>query len=300
MRHMELLSHFLLHTAPDIGRGKEVNARPLNAVLRAAYSAPYLMCQILALSALHMGHIEETQSEKCHVEAVALQAQGLSLFQDDLGDITTNNCVPMFMFANFLSLHTLSEAVLESQDDADGFLDRFITYLNLQRGVQTMCRESWSLLLQSDLSPLLVDAGAYLDDASLQPEKHAPNISVHLYSLLDQADMGKEAETDCRDAIARLQLLLNAEAASKDSHQPEGLISAWPVLLPVTFTEMLMKRKPEALIILCYYAVLLHNRRSLWLIQNAGELLITSISKFLGSYWRSWLDWPIQMLEETG
>jgi hypothetical protein len=59
---------------------------------------------------------------------------------------------------------------------------------------------------------------------------------------------------------------------------------------------LLSRRKPEALIILAHYAVLLHRRRRVWLVGNVGWILIQEISKFLGTFWKTWLDWPNEVI----
>lgn len=83
---------------------------------------------------------------------------------------------------------------------------------------------------------------------------------------------GNDPEAACRNAIDHLQLIYQSDTLADNSQKPAGLTWAWPVLLSRPFTDMLMKRKPEALIILCYYAVLLHNRRGIWLVGSAGKV----------------------------
>lgn len=72
------------------------------------------------------------------------------------------------MFASFLGIHSLAEAVMTSKLDADGFLDRFVAYLNLHRGVQTVTSQAWALLLQSNISPVLQQATDNLNLAASQ------------------------------------------------------------------------------------------------------------------------------------
>ena len=78
-----------------------------------------------------------------------------------------------------------------------------------------------------------------------------------------------------------------------------GLIWVWPINLSGEFTDLLSMRKPEALIILAHYAVLLHHRRRVWLVGNVGGILIQEISKFLGTFWKSWLDWPNEVIAQS-
>jgi hypothetical protein len=118
----------------------------------AALSAPYVMYQILALSALHLSHTRTAQTSHYREQATFLQSEALSLFNSSWAKASTENCVPMLIFSSFLGLHTLGEAVRDSESDEGGFLNRFVTYLNLHRGVRVVMSESWQLLLQSNIS----------------------------------------------------------------------------------------------------------------------------------------------------
>jgi hypothetical protein len=298
---MELLTHFVLETAPSL-EDRPCDREHLRIMMPAALSAPYLMHQILALSALHLSHTRVAEAKNYREEATALQTQALSLFNDTLAEITTENCVPMLIFASFLGLHSLAEAVSASETDAEDFLDRFVAYLNLHRGVRSVTAQSWNFLTQSNLASILNRAERSLGTASSQAQERATLVANNLDSLLDHADMGTVSGTACRNAVSHLQLIyqseLSAGEVSQEEQQSPGLIWAWPVLLSGDFTGLLMKRKPEALIILCHYAVLLHQHRRMWLVGNAGWMLIEAITRFLGTYWKQWLDWPNQMLEE--
>ncbi|KAH7384643.1 hypothetical protein BKA66DRAFT_416650 [Pyrenochaeta sp. MPI-SDFR-AT-0127] len=308
MRHMELLTHFILEAGPSLIDYPLLDRGWFRLMMPDALSAPWLMHQLLALSAMHLSFSRPTEAKHYREEATALQMQALTLFNENMDGITAENCGATLMFASFLGLHSFAEAVADTEVDANGFLDRFVTYLNLHRGVKAVTQVSWELLLRSSFSSLLTSASETLDAAASQIHEQATAINEHLSRLLDQADMSTASETACRDAISHLQLIYKSDPYSREDSRedtPEGdqhkgdLIWAWPIMISGTFTELLMKRRPEALIILSHYAVLLHRRRHIWLVGRGGRMLIEGITKSLGSYWRNWLDWPNQVLAET-
>lgn len=43
------------------------------------------------------------------------------------------------------------------------------------------------------------------------------------------------------------------------------VVQEWPVRLPVGYVDLLEQRRPEVLVILAYYGVLLHRARDYWL-----------------------------------
>lgn len=302
VRHMELFSHFIFQTAPSFYDGAVPDLDQLPAMMPAMLSFEYVMYEILALAALHLSHTEPGQAAYHREEATALQTRALSLFNDAGTEATAETCLPMLVFSSFLGLHTLAEAVTASKNDGIGFLDKFVTYLNLHRGVRLVTGQAWELLSRSRISPMLKRAEHALERAQSQPEQgQATLIAERLKSLLDDANMEPSSKQACRDAVSQLQLVYQYELHSGQlprEEQAPGLIWAWPTMLPGTFTRLLMERRPEALIVLCYYAVLLHRRRRMWLVGDAGQRLIEEMSRFLGTYWREYLEWPNQMLEE--
>jgi hypothetical protein len=286
MHHIQLYSQFILETAPSIYEGSVDNAT-FRAVMPVALSAPFVMYQMLALSALHLSHTRTAQASHYREEATFLQTEALSRFNGSWAKITTENCVSILVFSSLLSLHTLGEAVAVSETDAGGFLNRFVVNLNLHRGVRAVVSESWEMLLQSNISSTFDRAERSLHTASLQSQEQATFVAGRLHNLLNDASMGPESEQACREAVENLQLVYQSEPLLGETppEKAPGLIWTWPIVLSGVFTDLLMKRSPEALIILCHYAVLLHRRRHIWLVRNAGQMLISEITRFLSTYW---------------
>lgn len=268
----------------------------MRSTMLVGLSQPFLLHEILAVSALHLSRKGSMQADEYLADATSLQIEALNLFEDQLGSITSGNCEAMLLFASLLAVHSLGEAVMASARDADGFLDRFVTYLNLHRGVRAVTSQAWSMLLQTNMSPVLHQAAHQLQLAESHDQEQAVLVATKLGRLLDNSDLSAESAEACRDAVTKLKTIYQAEIMEDRSpgaqRHTTGLIWAWPVLLSGVYTDLLQKRQPEALIILCYFAVLLHRRRNLWFVNGAGRMLIESVTKSLGSYWRHWLDWP--------
>jgi hypothetical protein len=298
MCHRELLSRYILDTGTSLEEGVRVDRESFRAMMPAALSAPYVMYQMFALSAFHLSHIRTARVKHYREEATVLQTEALSLFNNSLAEIAAENRAPMLIFSSFLGLHALAEAVTASEMDAGGFLDRFVTYLTLPRGVRAVTRESWQLLSQSNISSMLNRAERMLHAAYLQSQEQAIFVADQLHSLLNDADMSPGSEQTCPEAVERLQLVYQSVLSIGKTPlvKAPGLIWTWPILLSGDFTYLLMERRPEALIVLCHYAVLLHRRRRIWLVRNAGQMLVVEITRSLGTYWKDWLDWPDQML----
>lgn len=293
----------MLEVASSLDTNYSINSDLVRNMMHVVLSKPFLLLEVLSLSALHLSRRGCGKADEYLAEATSLQIEALTLFDDQLGSITSDNCEAMLLFATLLGVHSLGEAVMNSERDPDGFLDRVVTYLNLHRGVRTITQEAWAMLLQSNISPVLHRATEQLRLAESQDTEQAAFMATELGRLLDKGDMNSESTNACRDAVATLKLLYQTEIPSEQPLETQrdstGLVWAWPVLLSGVYTGLLQKRQPEALIILCYFAVLLHQRRSLWFVDGAGRMLIESVTKSLGSYWRPWLDWPNNIINNN-
>ena len=258
--------------------------------MKAALSAPYLMQELLALSALHLSLLHPAQREFYHHQASGLQTRALTIFNGSHLDVDSENCIAIVLFSSLLAMHSLCDVVSGPNDDFSNFLSSFIHCLDLHRGIRAITSHSWKFLQQSELVGAL-DFGEKVHCTSDLIGKECDE----LRALLNSADIGQGSMKACEAAIDHLQRTFDIERTSggNDSH-----FASWPVLVPAEYMDLVIKRSPEALVILAHYAVVLHNHRGDWFIGEGGRLLINSISRHLGSYWDNWMAWPNSVLLE--
>ncbi|EHK49340.1 hypothetical protein TRIATDRAFT_297939, partial [Trichoderma atroviride IMI 206040] len=100
--HLELLHHF------ESG-AFEASMLPLPssirmAIMQCALTNPYLMDQILALSAAHMSTFRREQQQMFSNKAMELQTRAVSLFNRVETDISMQNSRSWFLYASFLGI----------------------------------------------------------------------------------------------------------------------------------------------------------------------------------------------------
>ena len=78
------------------------------------------------------------------------------------------------------------------------------------------------------------------------------------------------------------------------------MLFSWLISASAEFTVLLEQRRPEALVLLAYYAAILHKRRGSWVVGEAGEKLLRYIKNHLGKPWEEWLAWPTSVVSPTG
>jgi hypothetical protein len=101
----------------------------------------------------------------------------------------------------------------------------------------------------------------------------------------DDASTYSQAINDLSRTAIEIMLLSN-------SRPDMVLIMNWPVKVSKKFINLLQLQKPEAMIILAFYAGLLHSRNDLWWLEGWGACLVVSIDRRLDERWKGWLAWP--------
>ncbi|KAL4897139.1 hypothetical protein BDV59DRAFT_85179 [Aspergillus ambiguus] len=308
--HFELLHHYFTETWPSLDKDLHAQAQIVfsSEVATISLRTPYLLNEILAFSALHKSIIfSETadvqQSAFYRHHAAQLQTHALTIFNSSRDDITVteDNCVPLFLFSGCLGMHMLCDTLVcrphNSPDDFENFLDRFVNSLRLHTGIRSITGESWSMLRQSALRPVLLHAEAKFDSKTngrtcLDTECRA------LIKRIESARLGPSITASYVQAVEALWRAITANDHGTSNPSVVGG-TAWPVLVGMDYIDLLRRRRPEALVILAHYAVLIHDCRELWVFGDGGRFLIDSISRYLGVEWEEWLAWPLAVLRNS-
>lgn len=290
--HLELFQHFKERLGGTV-QPNHPEVKVLELAVREAITKPYLMDELLAFSAAHKSTMAGEHQHFYAAEAVRLQTRALSRFIIHNAEVSDENCVTIFIFSILLGQHTLFDS-FSSLEDLDAVLDRFIQCLNLNRGVRITAGLAWPKMteqLQAQGYSELVD--------TVGPATGAPGSECDtLLGMLDRCELSHSAVEACRDAVKFLQFLFDSSRSESSSdNQRLSQVQGWPVRIPDMYVYLLSQRRPEPLVILAYYAVLLHRSRGHWVVGSSGRYLIHAIRDRLGADWAHWLEWPINMLE---
>ncbi|KAF2261254.1 Upc2 protein [Lojkania enalia] len=268
----------------------------IDIAINNALVAPYLLDQLLALSALHLATTDASTEPLYSYEATELQTRALELFNQARKDTSDTNCIAMFLFASFLGIHILKETLCKHRDSLCDFVDSFMHYVHLHRGVRAvLANGSWAVILQSDLKPLL-SVASFSDDVEAQPT-HSE--ILELSNFLESSGSGTWSISACQNALKWIQRVLNTSRLHP-SRRDLGTHAtmAWPLLVSQEYIEALQQRRPEAIVVLAYYATALHRFRRYWVFGGAGSSLIRLISSNLDSTWDNYMAWPARVLSE--
>lgn len=284
----------------------------LSGVLEAAFSSPCLMNALLAVAALHLAHTSPAQRAYYHHQAVHFHTHALSIFNQQRPRVTPDNCVSLLVFGQLTSLQVLYETTLSCDEDGPGVepLDRFLEYIKVYRGVVLIAKEAWQALLQSKLRSIFTASAGIADCRSSGGSQTSELRSVISISRA----LDREQKQLCLEATDRLQWIFSPSGPdSRKSHSPgpggpgggdEGgemhslaLVQAWPCLAHEAVLDLLCNKTPEALLMLAYYGVLMHQHRHFWTYANVGQVLVRTIARYLGPDWQHFMVWPLAQVD---
>lgn len=288
---------FLHHAECNLGDvlALQGDVKPIiTAAIDNALAAPYLLDQLLALSALHRAMSDPPMASTYHQQATELQTRALSIFNEAKADISESNHIASFLFATFLGVHVLGDTLAYHHHTLAAFVSAFVSYIRLHRGVRTVTSVYWTRILESDLKPLLYIT-QWADKANqLQPGDDTLDVRRFLESV---SSLSPESLESCLEALKRIQWVLDmAKQEPSRSDVAIHATMAWPLVIPDSYIEALYQHRPEALVVLSCYAAIIHRHRDFWVFGNAGSALVDLIGRHIGPFWDEAMAWPRKQL----
>lgn len=266
---------------------------------KLALQVPYLMDQLLALAAAHKStvaheHGDERLERVFRMESTKLQTRALSGVAFARNAVNRDNAEALFTFSAFLGHHVLFDTFW-AREPLSVTLDKLAQCFELNQSIRFTAAEA----LRLGCSMTAGINGA--DESYMIPSPHEAVGGTECAGLLQRLRSGDfdqaVADSYC-DTVTILQYLLDSLQASA-SERRIGVVQEWLVRVPYEYVTYLRQRRPEAIVILAHYAVLLHRVRDYWAVGDAGRFLIQEIGSYLGNYWADWLTWPQQVLEDN-
>jgi hypothetical protein len=288
-QHMILLRH--ADTVPNLVRA---NRNVVDIAIRHAVESPYLLDEVLAFTAFHMAHVYPGSAMHLRHLATELQTRALATFTRLTETIPKDDAataVPRFLFSGILGRHVLADTLAHYRSDFHMFIDRFIECFNINRGIKAITPQAQEYFRGSEVQPFI--------DVVIEAQNRVTSPGTEcdpLKRLMDDSDLSEPSIKACRQAIDVLQQSFDM-CHGLDEDDYTQCVSKFSVGTEVGFIEVLRKHRPEGLVILAYYGVLLHRCRNFWAFNDAGAYLISTIAQNVGSYWQGVLSWPLHVIE---
>jgi hypothetical protein len=118
-------------------------------IVKYAFSFPFLMCELLSLSALHLSTSCPERAQYLRDESAKLQTEAICMFNDFVKYICTENVIPAFIYSGVLGLHHVCDTFSAPSQSLDSILDRLVQSIELLRGIREILFGWWDFLLDS-------------------------------------------------------------------------------------------------------------------------------------------------------
>ena len=288
LEQIELIFHYTSETSATLTEIPSQQVLWRNVAVRDALRNPFLMYGIFAIAALHLSYCNSRKSAHYGHRAVEFQAIALREFNAALPKVTADDFGPALLFAGLLAAHVFADPVKASRRDLNSRLEHISDWVKLSQGGRFIVKTFWHQIRESQYAPL-IDVGLIGQEEPLETSK-LPQEMLDLTSLVES---DRDLATVYASTILELQRVYLSYLSHPRLRSRFSAILSWMMLIPDSYHDALEQRRPEALVILAYYAALLHKHRDHWAVRDTGALLIEGISEHLGRRWYQWLAWPI-------
>lgn len=251
------------------------------------------MHQLLGITALHIASAATPDvAAQYYHRATELQSAAMSGFKVHQTRIDEDSAFAVLVFSSLVGLHVLADHSRTYDLGNNDFLNHFLHTVRLMQGVRILVVNEWWERIRTR-----PEVGPFLDVEHVGPPYDSPQPVKQLRNLLEEpAMLGEDAVAAYSIAIDHIEWIYALTGVPYKSYRTVRMIMAWPVRSSPEYLTLVDQRRPEALIILAYYAVALHFYKDSWVVRDTGVRLLNAIDANLGSYWSSWLDWPKEII----
>lgn len=221
----------------------------------------------------------------------------MQCFHNALNRVDPSNCVALFAFSCVIVALTFATPKTTSPETPDspgtGLQKEVFDWFHMVRGCNSVVQTQWQTLSKSFLAPLL-KKGMVHETAAADDVRDTEKVT-ELLRLCSLESVAQDRAVANAYALAIHELLNSYTQVSilinrKQDFVP--VIFVWPIAIPQAYLSLLDEQRPEALVILAYYAALLKRVDTQWYMRGWALYLVRLVESALGDEWAEWLEWP--------
>ncbi|KAF4946416.1 hypothetical protein FSARC_14203 [Fusarium sarcochroum] len=273
-----------------------------------AFKHPFVMQALLGLTALHIAYLDPQQRLKHIADAAHCHNQGLEGFRNALNSTNDGIADALFIWSSLNLCYVFGISGRLGEDLGDEFSngnrkDRMlgVEWIPMVRGIQAILVPTFPTVRSGQLSELLI-IGNFED---IDPDKEMNPDDQHFCQTRSAWENSTDAQTyektlsvlrRCRMFMAQFTTMhVESPNESEFNRLWQGVFLFVP-FAPEEYFTLLHQRQPPALILYAYYGALLHSNNDSWFLEGWGHDIVEVVDDLLGSYWRSWITWPLEVV----
>ncbi|CAG1978804.1 unnamed protein product [Fusarium graminearum] len=310
IRDMALLHHWTISTSHDIYKNSALSITFQLTFPQIAFKYSFVMKLLLGLSALHIAYLQPEDRLRHVGEASRYHNQSLQGFNDALKLPREEVSDALFAWSSLNLLYVfgihgrLGEGLWDDSERVSR-KDRILglSWVPMLRGVQTMLLPCYMILREGPLKELLTIGNfAELD---LDHNPHSDDEYFCRVSEVWKNNADEQTYEETLQVLRRCHMFME-QFSSMESESPgesifdrswQGAFLLVP-FAPEAYFTLLQQRQPPALILYAFYGALLHRfTNDSWFMEGWGHDIVEVVADLLGSYWRDWIAWPLQVAD---
>jgi hypothetical protein len=250
------------------------------------------MHSLLAVSALHL-HTTENKGNNYIAIAARHQEHAVRGMAACLAHISRENCDALVVSSCLVVIYSF---VSSRNDGASGSI---ASWVPLIRGVHEILKQAWNWVTQGPLSPLIRQYELSSTNEGLDSETE--DVLNNLYQLCHNRSLpGSEELSDTAISTAYFSAIVDLRKSFATVNNWEhiiGSIFVWPITASDKFVELLVERRPRALIIFIHYCALFTIVEEFWWTKGSALFELRMCEMCLSDEWKDpWIAWPKQRI----
>lgn len=292
---LALMHHYITGVQFKMSENEQVERVFHTEVPKIAFTCDYVMHALLGFAALSKAHGEPETAPLLHPSAIDHFDKALVFYRQDTAPLDAWNANARFCFSWLVALFAF--AMPPTKPPIDAVAELFL----LAKGINFIIGETWLSVSQGPLAPILAEGfqsnAAYSRETGTAHSIHAPKGMdyglAHLEFLLGMEPMIPDERRLLALLLSELKTLYNSLAnGSRGVGGVSGILRFPKRQDAAPFADMLRKRRPQALVILAYYCVLLDCLEDRWWMEGWATRVLQDVNNTLQPQWLHWISWP--------
>lgn len=293
MTDMELLHHYSTSTCYTISKHPVLQTIWQVTVPQHGFSpdSQFVFRGILALAALHMGHIKPHLRAEYVAIAEYHHNAALQMVSTAIPNINEETGPAIYVFSSLTCI--IMCAMRQKTDDFWVANDSLFKWLGLIRGHRAVIHTVIDTLRSGDLAPMFILGRR----RKVAREARSTNDQPFMENLRQNiiGSVPDQNEQNCY--LEAIDELAKSFAIVYDTQLVESTdVLIWLYEISDEYLELLHQQRPEALVIFGYFCVVSKQLETAWWMEGFSIPLIRAIYSHLDEEHRCWLQWPIQQL----
>ncbi|KAL4937947.1 hypothetical protein BDV06DRAFT_226475 [Aspergillus oleicola] len=295
---LELLHHYMINTCYTLSRVPAIQAVWHDQAPRIGFPAPFVLHAILAVSALHLGHLEPSRRATCIAQARTHHDAAITAVIPNLEHLASENPVALFLFSSLTCM--FSCATVHGADEGNFLLlfeqDNLSHWVHLFRGIKAILDHGNDNLTKGVLAPIFTNGG--FRSAVRRDPKTLEQGQMYVWELQQMVDNEHAHDDTLRQVY---QVVLDRLACTlvvmlKPTVLETADVFAWVLESSDEYLDLLRRGSSTALIIFSFWCVAAKQLDWSWWAKGLARRLLGQVHAKLDERGRGWLRWPMQQI----